>query len=82
MLTNHEIDAASYDEHMSTLVHKAAMSGQLAVVQFLVMEGGLHSGVLQAPDESFTTPAMLAIQVCGWVGGWGWRHVMSCDTLR
>ena len=63
MLTNHEIDALAIDEHKSSLGHKAAMHSHLSVLTMLVKEAGMHLNALQLPDENFSTPAMLAIQV-------------------
>ena len=51
------------DERNSTLVHKAAMNGHVNVLSFLIKDRGLPISVLQIPDDKFTTPAMLAIQV-------------------
>ena len=63
MLTNQEIDPMTFDEHNCTLAHKAAMNGHVVVLSFLVKDGGMPINALQIPDEYFTTPAMLAIQV-------------------
>ena len=64
MISKGEIDAYGFMEHYFTLAHKAAMHGQLSVLKFLIKEGNLPLLALQEPDESLTTPAMLAIQVC------------------
>ena len=63
MITNHETDALAIDDHKSTLVHKAAMHGHIGVLSMLVKEAGLPPNTLQLPDENFSTPALLAIQV-------------------
>ncbi len=62
MLSSHEVDTYGSNEHHFSLAHKAALHGRLPVIQFLV-ESGLPPSALQIPDDSFTTPAMLAIQV-------------------
>lgn len=59
--SNGELDLMSRDENDSTLLHKAAAYGQLAVLQMLSKE--VPSSFLQLPDNFFLTPAMLAIQV-------------------
>ena len=64
MISKGEIDAYGFTEHYFTLAHKAAMHGRLGVLKFLIKEGNLPLLALQEPDESLTTPAMLAIQVC------------------
>ncbi len=61
MLSSHEVDTYGSNEHHFSLAHKTA---RLPIIQFLV-ESGLPSSALQIPDDSFTTPAMLAIQVQG-----------------
>ena len=67
MISKGEIDGYVFTEHHFTLAHKAALHGRLSVLKFLVKEGTLPLAALQCPDDSFTTPAMLAIQVCpGW----------------
>ncbi len=58
------MDTYGSNEHHFSLAHKAALHGRLPIIQFLV-ESGLPSSALQIPDDSFTTPAMLAIQVQG-----------------
>lgn len=64
MISNHEItDVFVFNEHKFSLAHKAALHGSLSVLKFLVKEAGLPPSALQLPDDSFTTPAMLAIQV-------------------
>ena len=63
MLSTHEIDAFTFNEHKFTLAHKAALHGQVGVLNFLVSDAGLPVTALQLPDDSFSTPAMLAIQV-------------------
>ncbi|XP_064400950.1 uncharacterized protein LOC135347048 isoform X4 [Halichondria panicea] len=62
MLSSHEVDTYGSNEHHFSLAHKAALHGRLPIIQFLV-ESGLPSSALQIPDDSFTTPAMLAIQL-------------------
>ncbi len=62
MLSNHEVDVYGITEHRFSLAHKAASHGRLGVIQLLV-ESGLPLSSLQIPDDSFTTPTMLAIQV-------------------
>ncbi len=74
MLTNHEIDAFTFNEHRFTLAHKAALNGQLGLLNFLVNDAGLPLTALNIPDDSYSTPAMLAIQV-------GVTHVTSCDIM-
>ena len=64
MISKGEIDAYGFTEHYFTLAHKAAMHGRLSVLKFLIKEGNLPLVALQQPDDSLTTPAMLAIQVC------------------
>ena len=64
MISKGEIDAYGFTEHYFTLAHKAAMHGRLGVLKFRIKEGNLPLLALQEPDESLTTPAMLAIQVC------------------
>ena len=63
MLTAQEIDPITFDEHNCTLAHKAAMNGHVVVLSYLLKDGGMPINALQIPDENFTTPAMLAIQV-------------------
>ncbi len=63
MLASLEVDALALDDRGSTLFHKAAQFGQLVVLSLLAKDGGITSDALQVPDDSFTTPAMLAIQV-------------------
>ena len=63
MLSSHDIDAFSFNEHRFSLAHTAALHGSLPVLKFLVKEAGLPYSALQIPDDSLTTPAMLAIQV-------------------
>lgn len=64
MLANQEIDAFTFNDHKFSLAHKAALHGQLGVLTYLVGDIGLPLTALQLSDESFSTPAMLAIQVC------------------
>ena len=63
MLSNQEIDAFTFNDHKFSLAHKAALHGQLGVLTFLVGDVGLPLTALQLSDDSFSTPAMLAIQV-------------------
>lgn len=63
MLSNQEIDPFTFNEHKFGLAHKAALHGQLGVLTFLVRDAGFPPTALQLSDDSFTTPAMLAIQV-------------------
>lgn len=63
MLSNHEIDAFTFNEHRFTLAHKAALHGQLALLNYLIDDAGLPLIALQLPDDSLSTPAMLVIQV-------------------
>jgi hypothetical protein len=77
MLTNQEIDAFTFTEHKFSLAHKAALHGQLRVLNFLVDDAGLPLTALQLSDESFSTPAMLAIQVRGREGAKEGREEVS-----
>lgn len=79
MLTNHEIDAFTFNEHKFTLAHRAALHGQVGVLNYLVSDGGLPVTALQWPDNSFSTPAMLAIQVRSWSY---WRMSAGCNYSR
>lgn len=63
MLTNQDIDGFTFTEHKFSLAHKAALHGQLGVLSYLVNDAGLPLTALQLSDDSFSTPAMLAIQV-------------------
>lgn len=63
MLANHEIDPFTFNDHRFTLAHKAALHGQVSVLNYLVSDAGLPVTALQLPDDSLSTPAMLTIQV-------------------
>lgn len=65
MLSNQEIDAFTFTEHKFSLAHAAALHGKLEVLNFLINDAGLPVTALQLSDDSFSTPAMLAIQVSG-----------------